>query len=183
MGVLRFRLSRLSLFETKEANHRPQQLSPRRRSPRAHHDCRGRRSRMNWRQRLLLKLCCSLCPLAAVVITSHPLPPLTNLDRSARHTPTALPSRPLSRQRSCLGSLVASQGSSSDDGEPFSIQPIYLLLATAETIFWYWLAPGIDPASRWLAPVLTRTPRSLRTVHVRTGYACQPPACCTYHVP
>ena len=114
---------------------------------------------MNWRQqRLLLKLCCSLCPLAAAAFTPHPLPLFTNLDRSARHTPTALPSRPLSRQRSCLGSLVASQGSSSDDGEPFSIQPIYLLLATAETIFWYWLAPGIDPASRWLAPVLTRTP-------------------------
>lgn len=30
-----------------------------------------------------------------------------------------------------------------------SIQPIYLLLATAETIFWYYLAPGIDPNSRW----------------------------------
>ena len=149
------------------------QVVPRRRSPRG-------RTPMNWRQqRLLLKLCCSLCPLAAAAFTSHPLPPFTtHLDRSARHTPTGLPSRPLSRQRSRLGSFVASQGSSSDDGEPFSIQPIYLLLATAETIFWYWLAPGIDPASRWLAPVLTRTPRSLRTVHVRTGYACQPPACC-----
>ena len=31
---------------------------------------------------------------------------------------------------------------------------------------------------RWLTPKLTRTPRGLRTV--RTGYAYQPPACCTY---
>lgn len=28
----------------------------------------------------------------------------------------------------------------------------YGSLALAETIFWYWLAPGIDPGSRWFAP-------------------------------
>lgn len=33
-----------------------------------------------------------------------------------------------------------------------SINPMYLGLATAETIFWYYLAPGIDPNSRWFAP-------------------------------
>ena len=114
---------------------------------------------MKWRlQLLLLKLFCSLCPLAAAAFTSHPLPPFTHLDRSARYAP-GLPLRPLSRQKSRLSSLVASQGSSSsDDEEPFGIQPIYLLLATAETIFWYWLAPGIDPASRWLAPVSSSSP-------------------------
>ena len=114
-----------------------------------------REGKMKWRLQLLpIKLFCSLCPLAAAAFTSHPLPPFTHLDRSARHAP-GLPLRPLSRQKSRLSSLVASHegSSSSDDEEPFGIQPIYLLLATAETIFWYWLAPGIDPASRWLAPV------------------------------
>ena len=32
------------------------------------------------------------------------------------------------------------------------INPIYASLAAAETIYWYYLAPGIDPASRWFAP-------------------------------
>jgi hypothetical protein len=32
------------------------------------------------------------------------------------------------------------------------INPLYTGLATAETVFWYWLAPGIDPDSRWFAP-------------------------------
>lgn len=32
------------------------------------------------------------------------------------------------------------------------INPIYASLATAETIYWYYLAPGIDPDSRWFAP-------------------------------
>lgn len=32
------------------------------------------------------------------------------------------------------------------------VNPIYLFLAAAETVYWYWLAPGIDPASRWFSP-------------------------------
>lgn len=42
-----------------------------------------------------------------------------------------------------------------DGDEPpskININPIYLSLATLETIYWYYLAPGIDPASRWFAP-------------------------------
>ena len=45
-----------------------------------------------------------------------------------------------------------------DDNEPeppqnnIDINPIYAFLATAETIYWYYLAPGIDPDSRWFAP-------------------------------
>ncbi len=30
---------------------------------------------------------------------------------------------------------------------------VYTSLATLETIFWYWLAPGIDPQSRWFNPM------------------------------
>lgn len=106
-------------------------------------------------QHPLLKLCCSLCPLAALAFTSHQQSPFPrmHLDHRSAHVPV-LPFRPLSRQRSRLDSFVASKGSSSsnDGRESFGIQPIYLILATAETIYWYWLAPGIDPASRWLAP-------------------------------
>ena len=42
-----------------------------------------------------------------------------------------------------------------DGDEPpskININPTYLSLATLETIYWYYLAPGIDPASRWFAP-------------------------------
>ena len=45
-----------------------------------------------------------------------------------------------------------------DDNDPeppqnnIEINPIYASLATAETIYWYYLAPGIDPDSRWFAP-------------------------------
>mmetsp|Transcript_16753 Transcript_16753/g.25319 ORF Transcript_16753/g.25319 Transcript_16753/m.25319 type:complete len:363 (-) Transcript_16753:9-1097(-) len=37
-------------------------------------------------------------------------------------------------------------------GEKISINGVYVTLATAETIFWWYLAPGIDPESRWFAP-------------------------------
>jgi len=30
---------------------------------------------------------------------------------------------------------------------------VYTILAVLETIFWYWLAPGIDPQSRWFNPL------------------------------
>ena len=43
----------------------------------------------------------------------------------------------------------------SDEEEAGILTPrsvLYASLATAETVFWYWLAPGIDPSSRWFAP-------------------------------
>ena len=41
-----------------------------------------------------------------------------------------------------------------------------------------WASSGVLPWAASLRPMLTRTSRRLRTV--RTGYACQPPACRTY---
>ena len=49
--------------------------------------------------------------------------------------------------------LLPDDNNDNNDGPPhININPTYLSLATAETIYWYYLAPGIDPASRWFAP-------------------------------
>uniref|UniRef100_A0A7S4T599 Uncharacterized protein n=2 Tax=Ditylum brightwellii TaxID=49249 RepID=A0A7S4T599_9STRA len=39
-----------------------------------------------------------------------------------------------------------------DNDDSFRINLVYLGLATLETVFWWYLAPGINPDSRWFAP-------------------------------
>ena len=56
-----------------------------------------------------------------------------------------------------IGAKARAQYLSLDDNEQpqkynIDINPIYASLATAETIYWYYLAPGIDPDSRLFAP-------------------------------
>jgi hypothetical protein len=48
--------------------------------------------------------------------------------------------------------INSQNGDATKSSLPFARIFLYGSLALAETIFWYWLAPGIDPDSRWFAP-------------------------------
>lgn len=75
--------------------------------------------------------------------------------------------------RSSGGPILQQQGPT-QEGAGLRINPVYTGLATAETIFWYWLAPGIDPDSRWFAPidgVLISKLLDPSIVLLRPGYA------------
>lgn len=57
----------------------------------------------------------------------------------------------INRQLSVLNDKLAKDMDENYDNS-LSISLPYLFLTTVETVFWWYLAPGIDPDSRWFAP-------------------------------
>jgi len=79
------------------------------------------------------------------------------------------------RSQSGSGYIKATSKDDTPKKKTLRINPLYTGLATAETIFWYCLAPGIDPDSRWFNSVdgelITQCLLNPNIVWTTPGYA------------